>query len=501
MKKNLLFIFLFVSICISAQNYNAYVPGRTAFFLLHDYSTQYHVQSIRPDTSFTLGNFTCYTDYRRDIANFLSMGCLYISDTGWAGKNIFQLSNGKTCFVSSAGDSIWFFPSAANGQDGFIVPFQNGDTLHGNIISVAQQNIIGVPDSVKTMQLQLRDAAGNPIASLFNGKYIQSAKDHGMILGYNWRDFPNDTNAYRLAGMTNPQEGIRIVTAADIFNFNIGDQFDFLIASNTDATQFPNLDQWYTRVVIAKNISANNDTITYTFNENYCRKMGNVIQGQHMNQAVNVTYILSQLDSLNYFPDQPIELVNPPDTAAGFFEWKYPDFPYNNSLYNGRMQKEFADRAWGWGYNSADHCFDFTVYPDMCDGIDMTFADGVGQVAGHDGSATCFLDYYLLYFSKGTETWGTPNDWSVILGEKEINFIHAKAWPDPAIDILNIDFGFPVNAAISYQITDLSGRLLNEGIFSANGNVIQVPVNELPAGLYIFKGVINGQQIVLKFAH
>ncbi len=462
MRKLIPFLIFLFPLSLAAQNYAAYVPNRTAFFKQHLSAQDYNVDAISADSALTVGNFTKYHEYRHESSVSLTFSCFYLNDTGWAGKYFLQKPNGVTCFLNRYNDSIWFFPSAAIGQDGFVFSLTNGDTIHGSVISVAQQNVFGSLDSVKTMQLQKRDASGNPLADIFNGKYLQVSKNHGCLLGYAWLDFPNDTNAFQLSGMANPPEGTQMPPADSIFNFNIGDRFDFTIANNSSAQSNPTMLYYHSRTVTAKNVSANGDTVTYTFLEDYAQKIANTILAQYTGQPVNVTYIISAEDSSEEISLLPHQYAHGPDTTNGYLDG-YSFFPYNNTQYNGRIQKGFSSIGAFFYYDNNSHCFLWDGdSPDVCDGHGIIFADGIGEVYGHDGSATCFNDYNLNYFSKGNETWGTPLNWSVILGTGEIALDeNMYTWPNPVNDMLTVSFRQQPVGEITYCIYNQLGEMVS----------------------------------------
>jgi hypothetical protein len=500
MKKNLLTsVLLLISAFLFSQNYNAYVPGRTAFFKKKVYTNDYDVDGIRVDTSFNSGNFTVYKNYRHEFFQFSIGSCLNLHDTSWVGTSILQESNGTTAFLNKSNDTLWFIPSAGIGQDGFVFPFANGDTLHGTVTAINSQTIFSSADNVKTLQLQHRDQNGNIIADNFNGKYIQVSQNYGCILAYSWKDFPSDTNSYHLAGMNNPQEGIKLVTAADIFNWNVGDQFDWYRIIGSNPQPYATTD-YYTRVITGKTVSANLDTIRYTFLENYAQRFVYTITAQHWQQTGSVTYILSYYDAWYELNRMPYEYLNGPDTINGYQDGN-AFYPYNNTQYNGRLQKGYEEVGSYYYYDSATQCFQWADGPDMCDGVHTYFADGIGEVYSIGGSSGCYDNFYLVYFSKGSETWGTPNDWPVILSNQDLGSINKspELWPNPVNDVLNVTPHVNNGTPIHYQIFSASGQLLNEQNILSSGDVFQVTVNELPAGFYIFKLETKNTNSVFRF--
>lgn len=62
-----------------------------------------------------------------------------------------------------------------------------------------------------------------------------------------------------------------------------------------------------------------------------------------------------------------------------------------------------------------------------------------------------------------------------------------KVYPNPASDVLNVEL--QEAEPVSYQLVDITGKVVQEGQFTATAN--QVSVNELPAGSYVLV-VVDG---------
>ena len=148
-----------------------------------------------------------------------------------------------------------------------------------------------------------------------------------------------------------------------------------------------------------------------------------------------------------------------------------------------------------WYYDQDSTCY----YPanlswGMCDGQYKEWAQGVGQVYGYNGSATCYVRYYLRYFDKGTEVWGNPHDWGTInsVNDNTEGSVFVTAWPNPAKSELNITLPGVEKENLTYQIYSISGQLIETGNSAVSGGILQIPVNQLAEGVY--NVVILGEQ-------
>jgi hypothetical protein len=509
MKKLYFFLFLLSTIQGYAQNYSTITPSRPSFFATYASSFNYpfyyaprSCDGMRLTLQSTNGNFTEYSNYRHEVADGFFSGCLNFRDTGWAGHRIVQdVTTGSTWYFNANDDSISFDATAGAGQQGFFYRYPNGNKIIGTVSAVSSMNFITLIDSVRTITLQAYDALGGNIANDFNGLQIEISKNYGIIKAYNWHNFPNDTAMYELAGMENAQVGAHIVTAVDIYNFAIGDRFDFRAVSNSWAQSNPNSSFYYSKVLTAKTISANGDTIRYTWVQDYAHLIGIFVASYAQAQTVMTTVVLSEKDSLLEFPLDHLEFAHGPDSAQGYYENKQPIFPFDPTIFNGRMMKgQITFMPFYYDQNAG--CFmaaNLSWGP--CDGGYEIYADGLGLVTSRFGSATCFNNGDLLYYEKGAETWGTPIDWSVVLGiDQSVSPVSIlRTWPNPATDKVCVETNDNSGAPVHYQILNSSGQLLGEGVSIATAGVLEVPVNELPGGFYFLRIQIDGSVRITKF--
>lgn len=479
---------IIASTCIvGAQDYSPIVADREAYYVVSDGMGSRKVDAIRLDSVGVSGNFISYQDYRREVASPMwSQSCLTFADTGWVGHSILvDFSSASSVFFNEQNDSIHFYHFAGIGQVGMLYVFPNGDKIEGTVVSTAASSFMSITDSVKTMSLQAFDATSTPIANDFNAKTIQLSKTRGLVRAYNWKKFPTDTLAYVLSGMNNPQEGIANQDAASIYDYTIGDRFDFETQYNSNAMSGPTTYSYSTRIVTGKTISSNADTITYTYLEDFTQKIGSTIVQQYSGQTVVQTIILS-FDNATYDMDLlPVEFADAPDTNSGYGATR-SGWPYDATLYNGRQQKSYTYDMW-WYYSQDSSCyFPANLSWGPCDGTYREWAQGVGQVYARYGSVTCFGYYYLRYFDKGTDVWGTPHNWNVInaVPAHGAGSLPAQVWPNPATNVLNVNLAGFSGTEVTYQIYTITGQLLTEGVGIPIGGTLQMPVNQISGGIY-----------------
>jgi hypothetical protein len=70
-------------------------------------------------------------------------------------------------------------------------------------------------------------------------------------------------------------------------------------------------------------------------------------------------------------------------------------------------------------------------------------------------------------------------------------------YPNPVQDKLYVDIGTQINSRISYQIMDISGRIISHGEIEKGVNMISV--EHLPSALYFIQFQTEKEKISLKF--
>lgn len=86
--------------------------------------------------------------------------------------------------------------------------------------------------------------------------------------------------------------------------------------------------------------------------------------------------------------------------------------------------------------------------------------------------------------------------------EDPIGTSEIKIYPNPAMDLLNVDFELNSAKLVVFKVFDLSGKLVLQTERSSNTglNQIQLTISGLKPGLYILRGVSENQQFSGKFS-
>ncbi|MEO8087837.1 MAG: hypothetical protein ABI763_13520, partial [Bacteroidota bacterium] len=306
-KYPLLLLFCLLTATIFAQNWQTVLSNRNAFFY-GDCSSS--IRALFVDSTSFSGTDSVLYNYRGiPDGCYYYPGCFHINDTLWPGVKILISQNGDNLFLNYANDSIIIKTRAYLNDTWRLFEMDNGDYISGEIDSINFVPVLGMMDSVKNIKLTARNSSGNTIAHTINGHYIKISKNHGLVTSVSLFNFPSEEYEYSIIGLSNPVLGLQNLTAAEIFNLDVGDIFQY---SNHEDYGLPNHCQDYKELrILAKSVSANMDTLSYTFDSLFYHyyNLGNWDTSYFVHDTETVSIIISECFTLNEFPHQ-VHLVD-----------------------------------------------------------------------------------------------------------------------------------------------------------------------------------------------
>ncbi len=244
------------------------------------------------------------------------------------------------------------------------------------------------------------------------------------------------------------------LTMREVYDFDIGDIF---IRSNDFYNfQMRQVDTHFVRETVLQKRLYARDSIQYMMKlESFNRSLPNKLD------VVINTFIVKNLDSTALYQ------VKTNNSSASSLK-KYI-IEYHHTLTN-------TDRKI-YGKNL------------MCDCVDYCFKHYVGQGIGSLYHYSCSFtpdESRLIYYKKGTETWGTPIDFSTSLFTPSVLDAKINLYPNPTNDVLHIET----------DLTDFHVKIahLNGQILLKEANKTQVNLSHLPNGIYflhVFEGEIG----------
>lgn len=463
----------------SAQNYQLIYPNQEKHFNYRDNSNVSNVpviESIRIDSMRNQGNNTYYYNHQILSQTTYSGTCqITINDSSWVGHEIIATPNGDYLFFNKNKDSI-LIKTTANLNDSWILyTFPNQDYIEASLTSIHQINLLGTTDSLKTIVLQAKDNSNNPINHLFNNKEIRFSKSQGLVGFYSMTNFPLDTNSYNLVGASNPNVGIVNLTTAEIFDYNIGDEFhiDDYYRSPFSPWEYDIIH--IRRIILDKVVSSNQDTLTYTI-----ARCQNRYVNFSMTPDPDTIITLDTLTEVIVFSQQTHfnQLSN---------EIRSDSASYSTFLIDPQFNKR-AKRIDNQYYRTGMHCWSeqivfFAPYSNYIEGLGGPYYNNPYTAVG--------TDYYqLVYYNKNGTTWGTPlnidctTNTSISKILKEENKVSVS--PNPLSNYTTIRIqNFIPNEHWYFKLYDVTGKLVCSKPVQNHSFILEKA--HLSSGMYFYQ--------------
>jgi hypothetical protein len=430
-----------------AQAWQVFPPGMSSYYFQDDSLNYYR---LKVDSAEINGNTTTY----------------FLDPTLEAGGTVGWTCSGTTLGHVLTGNPIvqqqnrlifsyWHFPiTLPLNSDTLLNTFQQ-HTLHAFVVNKRDTLFNGVTDSIIEIKLTSTDTILN--ACLQDGSVILS-KNNGLLSVISCLTYIGDSYASYPPGKTRRSTPNFDVTRVN--DFEVGDVFhfyNFYLVGNSGDKKYQN----YT--ILSKAVDSINHTFTYIyrFAEEYHKDYG-------PNQSWTYTY-----DTIQRTYDWwPIALDSTPYSlgAGGFSQF------YDSWNATGRPAYGLQDGPFIVLY---DTCFSTSSFDPQRH--NETYVEGLGCVlsvshSSQSGTSTS-SGYYLTYFNKGGQTWGTAYNVGVV--EHALEKI--TVFPNPAVDVLRLS-GIYSNKPLRYVISDLSGKVLKTGFVSALEP--EIDIRNLPSGVH-----------------
>ena len=492
MKKFIFIIFFFCVNSLLAQNYqNICTTGTTLYKPVSTYFKAFRLDSLEP-----LGNNdTMFISYRT-IRDTSYWDCRDTTNGSILGREILKKHNGWFYFFNSLNDSIRLNTQATLNETWKFCDLPNNCYVQAKVTSIINDSVLGMIDQVKIITFQAKNSSNVNISNILNQKYIKLSQHWGLSQMLDVYFIPTDTMKYVLVGKTVLVLGIQNITWQQIFDFNVGDEFDYFGGEISGYYQEYHKYEIYN---VLEKTAYGNDSVIYSME--YCRRDTILETGviTTVHDTITVNYNFQQLanDNASWFNKLPEEFLNQVNVANTYTR---------NFAYNNRQTKSIT--IWGDLFYSSPPCWSF-YYP-QCDYAPLqykyNYAEGLGSVYYSEfctslGGGHSVINN-LVYYKKGSETWGTPvalNCWVLTsaesLQEKVDRAIHIV--PNPVETESKIWFDTQnQNEKVTFVLTDYLGRNVTQ--FYTESLPYTFNRTGLPNGIYIItvydkEGVLKGR--------
>jgi hypothetical protein len=470
--------FIFISLFSFCQNFATVYPDKKALYVNLNWGSGYTCTSdsyvgIAIDSTKIISGNTIYYHFNILRRTPEAVDCNYLKKfPNWTGSKTIVKNNGENVFLTNSGDSIRINSKADVNDKWHFCDLPNGDYFEAILISKFSGTILTAQDSIKLITLTLKDNLGSPLAHNFNGKQLALSKNYGMLKGYDFSRFPNDTSAFILSGISNPDLGTQDITAREVFNYNMGDEFH--IEDNYSYIPYNGTFKKERRIVLAKTTSLNQDTLTYQIERIVITHYYNYQANTHDSSAVKDTII--EKDVISEFPNLNMMTSKLESAPLGFITI----YCLNKSGYNNRLVKSQSQQ-----FNpNNDPCFDDV----FSTGISSSYyLEGLGAYYETDNFFPNQNSRTLIYYKKGSETFGTPINFDLLLSIQSKNKpqIFTSVYPNPFSDFTVLKINNTNTQTYELMLMDIYGKIVREYSFNEDQLIIQNDGNL--KGLYIYK--------------
>jgi hypothetical protein len=440
-----LLFFAFVA-CTNAQNYQAINPDRTAFF-----TGPMGVYPVRIDSLLASGDTTFL--YPFSMIQGDGSGTAFQHGGHWLGYNIGVLANGNNFFINKDEDTILIRTLANSGETWQLYQFPDGRYIEATVSGLSWETFGDFSDSVKTITLAVKDSIGQPLIHPANSFVLKLSRNYGLIQTVGFYEFPDYPFCYPdymtgtsllLEGLTNPVEGsVQNIGYWDIYQREVGDETHTWRYYYPFFGTAPHYDKWEISILLDKYESG--DTVIYTYDR--CFR--------------NVDYVPAYgYTQINKGHDTITSEILPGDSIFVMSLNSLPFIPYTTDGFSYTFNLQFDSMK----VLPMDLIFQDI---DSTDILMAIFVDGCcsnGYMRNFGGPCYEGYDSYggqvgskLVYYKRGTNTWGTPLVCNTLVsvneeGHKTLSAIH----PNPTSGIFTIDG----EGQVIVGITDLSGKIL-----------------------------------------
>jgi len=478
MKNRLILLVVVLPVLLHGQDFQNICSPLITFYK----SPASALKAFRRDSVALSGiNDSTFYSYRT-IRTRTGMVCKDTVGGSVMGRKVFKSHDGWFWFFNCIQDTIFLNSQGVIGDSWRIFNLPNGSYLQAQITAVEMDTVLGNPDQVKIITIQAKNSLGNNIPHLFNQKQIRLSKHYGISKLFDLYLFPNDTVSYTLCGKTSLSLGVHDLIWKDIYNYEEGDIFHY---QGNVSSQYGG-GGWSTIYrVLSKTVYGNNDSVEYTME--YCKHLAQGYPPVVTNtfDTITVKYNWALYD-LNYafLKKLPEEFVNSGAYADQYFE------KINNI--NGRHLKGRDINK--YSYEAATNCWSFYGY-----GVipiwTYHYVEGLGQTYYSYYVIPEFLptssEEKLVYFKKGSETWGTPVSTScntLVAVEDQITLpgVQVLVCPNPVSSKSVISFkNLDPDQHPEVFIMDLFGRV----VFRSRVKTNEIIFNResVPSGIYILR--------------
>lgn len=464
MRRCLFFVFILITNLASSQNYRNICTQGVTFYKNNNSA----LKGFRLDSVLLQGNNdTIFLSYRSIIDT--GGTCADTTNGSILGRKIYKKNNGWFYFFNRYNDSIRINSQAALNDAWKFIDLPNGGYLQAAVTGIITDSVLGTTDQVKIINFQAKDGNNNNIGHVLNQRSIKLSQHYGLTQMLHVYFIPDDTTAYFLAGKSHPAIGIQEINWKDVYNYDVGDVFHYAgygISPVSSAV-------WASRqLVFNKIVYGNNDSVLYQIERCISEQGGPPPFSYTWIDTTSIMYNFVQLANDASFFKLPEEFDNTFICASEY---------YRTIGFNHQRQTKGIDWNIWCNQGSSHNCWSNPYPPYNI----KEYTEGLGCTYNHDN----YSWEHLVYYQKGSETWGTPvtTDCGIQLGtgkELKPGNITLQIIPNPVEYQTEIVLdGYDYHDYLKYMLYNSSGHQVKEG--NVESGTFSFDRQGLSNGLYL----------------
>ncbi|HEY5592875.1 MAG TPA: T9SS type A sorting domain-containing protein [Paludibacter sp.] len=465
------FMLLFVVFRLSAYDYQTVYSHRTLIFetsyqqveALFIDSVKFQKDSlIFPMRNIQLVGDGCYTPY----------------GASWLGNKII-INKQWNYFFNDENDTIKIKTDAQLKETWNL--FKRPDiTITATLEKWDTCTVLGIKDSLKTIVLHVFDMSMSPVPHKLEGRTIEINKHYGLVSSVNFTYFPslkfiptgNISDKFILVGITNPNLGIQNMTWFDAYDFHDGDEFHYTNTNN--------------HLMFGGSASSSKQIVKILSRQNFTDSIKYV-------QDVETSTDFKQNSTSDYITNYKHEQTNIVIRRNDTFD-AYPGvlqfLNHSANAVSSIMIGSVKTTDQNYYVRNLGNCW---VRPmltdDACNYV--SYERGLGLVYSGGGcwpETIGYDEYKLVYYNKGSTTWGAP---LVISG---IDQPEAKpdiaGYPNPTNDKVSISPDFLAEPCY-FELMDVRGIVILRTEVDTNRNTVNL--SGFSNGLYLYRLLDKGK--------
>lgn len=360
-------------------------------------------------------------------------------------------------FTVNAGQPAIFYENAT---EKFFFTFTHTDTL----------TVLGITDSARFYTISHTNISGTTINSLLNGKNIIIAKNLGLVQFFQVDFFPHTLNPLYLLGQQSPELGINALTNAMLYDYEIGDVFQYREQQlyNYSPPEW-NYDRFIRYTILSKNYTA--DSIMYLANKYVFDKGASTANNDQVTLKYKTNGIVTQA---------PFEYTNPDaylfinrfmrfEDYCDASRWTYHEKP-EYSL--GYCENE---NCWGARDSQGPPPYENTIY--TC-GLGI-YKSEYSEFAFYPTDPGRYYLKELIYYKKNGISCG--NEAFVGLDKKTEFDDFLSVYPIPSGEFITVETSAPEGGILS--ISTITGKkIYKQQLFN---KTTKIEISQFNSGLYL----------------